>query len=47
MNHDQRTTLNQHDHVVYAWKVTFRDAKDDLPVTLFIKDGKVSGFIPR
>jgi hypothetical protein len=41
------TTLNQQDYVVYVWKVTFKDAKDDLLVTLFIKDGKVSGFIPR
>jgi hypothetical protein len=41
------TTLNQQDYAVYAWKVTFKDARDDLLATLFIKDGKVSGFIPR
>jgi hypothetical protein len=41
------TTLNQQDYVVYAWKVTFKDTRDDLLVTLLIKDGKAYGFIPR
>ena len=41
------TTLNQLDYVVYVWKITFKDAKDDILLTLFIKDGSVSGFVPR
>ena len=41
------TTLNQQDYEIYVWKVTFKDARDDLLLSLFIKDGKVSGFIPQ
>lgn len=41
------TTLKQQDYVLYVWKLAFKDGKDDFLITLFIKDGKVSGFIPR
>jgi hypothetical protein len=41
------TTLNQQGYVVFVWKLAFKDAKDDVLVTLFIKDGNVSGFVPR
>jgi hypothetical protein len=41
------TILNQEDHVVYVWKLAFKDGKDDFLVTLFIKNGNVSGLIIR
>jgi hypothetical protein len=42
------TTLKQQDYVVYAWKlVPVAFAKDDYIVTLFTRDGKVSGFVAR
>jgi hypothetical protein len=41
------TTLRQQGYVVYVWKLVFKDGRDDVLVTLFVKDGKVSGFVPR
>ncbi len=41
------TTLYQQEYIVYVWKLTFKDVKDDLLVTLFIKDGNVSGLVTR
>ena len=41
------TTLNQQDYIVYVWKLVFKGVKDDYLVTLFIKDGNVSGFVTR
>jgi hypothetical protein len=41
------TTLHQEDYVVYVWKLAFKDGKDDFLVTLFIKNGDVTGFIIR
>jgi hypothetical protein len=41
------TTLHQHDYVVYVWKLTFKDAQDDLLVSLALKGGNVVGFLVR
>jgi len=41
------TTLNQQGYVVYVWKLSFKDGRDDILATLFIKEGSVSGFIAR
>jgi hypothetical protein len=41
------TTLHQQDYVVYVWKLAFKDGKDDFLVSLFIKNGNVTGFITR
>jgi hypothetical protein len=41
------TTLHQQDYMVYVWKLAFKDGKDDFLVTLFIKNGNISGFMTR
>ena len=41
------TTLRQQDYVVYVWKLAFKDGKDDFLVSLFIKNGDVTGFVTR
>src|SRR6266568_1029631 len=38
-------TLNQEGYTVYLWKLAFKDGKDDLLVTMAVKDGKVGGLI--
>ena len=40
-------TLNQEGYTVYLWKLAFKDGKDDLLVTMAVKDGKVGGFFLR
>ena len=39
--------LHQRGYVVYVWKLAFEDGGDDVLLTVFATDGKVSGFIPR
>ncbi len=39
--------LRQRGYVVYVWKLSLEDRGDDLLLTLFTGNGKVSGFIPR
>ncbi len=41
------TTLRQQDYLVYLWKLTFKDAKDELLVHLAVRNGYVIGFITR
>ena len=41
------STLNQEGYTVYLWKLAFKDGKDDLLVTMAVKDGKVGGFFLR
>ncbi len=41
------TTLRQQGYMVYVWKLTFKDGKDDFLITLFIKNAEVSGFMTR
>ena len=41
------TTLNQQDYVVYAWKLVLKDVQDDYLLTLFTRNGNVSGFVAR
>jgi len=38
-------TLNQEGYTVYLWKLAFKDGKDDLLLTMAVKDGKVGGLI--
>ena len=44
---DFLTTMNQQGYVVYVWKLSFMDKKDDFLATLFVKNGNVSGFVAR
>ena len=37
-------TLNQGGFMVHLWKLTFKDGKDDVLVSMALKDGKVGGF---
>jgi uncharacterized phosphosugar-binding protein len=39
------STLNQEGYTVYLWKLAFKDGKDDLLVTMAVKDGKVGGLL--
>lgn len=39
--------LNQQGYVVHVWKLEFKDEGDDHLVSLFTKEGKISGFVPR
>ena len=41
------TTMNQQDYAVFVWKIVFKGVKDDYLITLFVKDGNVSGFVMR
>jgi hypothetical protein len=41
------TTLHQQDYIVYVWKLEIKDARDDYLVTLFVKNGLISGFVTR
>lgn len=41
------TRLRQSEYAVYVWKVEFKDGGDDLLLTLFVKDRKISGFWTR
>jgi hypothetical protein len=41
------TALNRQEHVGYAWKLAIKGGKEDYIATLFIKDGRVSGFMVR
>jgi len=36
--------LNQQGYTVYLWKLEFKDGKDDVLVTMAVRDGKVGGF---
>jgi hypothetical protein len=36
--------LNQEGYTVYLWKLEFKDGKDDVLVTMAVRDGKVGGF---
>jgi hypothetical protein len=38
-------TLNQEGYTVYLWKLAFKDGKDDLLLTMAVKDGNVGGLI--
>ena len=38
------STLNQQGYTVYLWKLEFKDGKDDVLVTMAVRDGKVGGF---
>jgi hypothetical protein len=40
-------TLNRQEHVGYAWKLAIKGGSEDYIATLFIKDGRVSGFMVR
>jgi hypothetical protein len=39
--------LNQQAFVVYVWKLALKDGQGDYLITLFLNDGKVSGFVTR
>jgi hypothetical protein len=41
------TTMNQQDYTVYVWKLVLKNVRDDYLITLFTRDGKVSGFVAR
>ncbi len=41
------TTLHQQDYMVYLWKLAFKDGRDEFTVSLFIKNGDVTGFVTR
>jgi hypothetical protein len=41
------TTLNQQGHMVSLWKLSFKDAKDDILLMLFVKNGSIIGFVPQ
>jgi hypothetical protein len=41
------TTLRQEDYLVYIWKLSFKDNKDDYIIRMAIKDGIVRGFVIR
>jgi hypothetical protein len=36
--------LNQQGYTVYLWKLELKDGKDDVLVTMAVRDGKVGGF---
>jgi hypothetical protein len=36
--------LNQQGYTVYLWKLEFNDGKDDVLVTIAVRDGRVGGF---
>ena len=38
------STLNQQGYTVYLWKLELKDGKDDILVTMAVRDGKVGGF---
>jgi len=38
------STLKQQGYTVYLWKLEFKDGKDDVIVTMSVRDGKVGGF---
>ena len=38
------STLKQQGYTVYLWKLEFKDGKDDVLVTMSVRDGKVGGF---
>jgi hypothetical protein len=38
------SVLNQQGYTVYLWKLEFKDGKDDVLVTMAVRDGKVGGF---
>ena len=40
-------TLNQGGFAVQLWKLTFKDGKDDVLVSMAMKEGKVGGFAMR
>jgi hypothetical protein len=40
-------TLRKEGSLVYLWKLEFKDAGDDVLVTMAMKDGKVAGFYLR
>ena len=40
-------TLRKEGALVYLWKLEFKDAGDDVLVTMAMKDGKVAGFYLR
>lgn len=41
------TVLHQDAYLVYVWKLSFKDGKNDFLINMATKDGKVSGFITR
>jgi hypothetical protein len=41
------TTLRQQDYLVYIWKLSFKDNKDDYIIRMAVKDGTVMGFVIR
>jgi hypothetical protein len=41
------TTMHQQGFMVFVWKLAFKDGNDDFLVTMFIKNGDVSGFVTR
>jgi hypothetical protein len=41
------TTLHQQEFETYVWKLEFKGLRDDLLVTLFVRDGNISGFVAR
>jgi hypothetical protein len=41
------TTLNQGPYVAYIWKLSFPSGKDDYLLTMFTRNGAVSGLVTR
>jgi hypothetical protein len=41
------TTLSQQEHTGYVWKLSFKGVKDDMLATLYLREGKISGFVVR
>lgn len=41
------TTMKQRDYVVYVFKLSFKDQKDDVLISLFVSNGKISGFVSQ